>query len=252
MTNIQPAHPTLTAYVVSDTTDWVIEPASPKRTWMDEHSDRFPYRCLPLVIANQAGWIIRCPLTFDVTWDGTMHPTDCLSFNCDPGVQDPGRFVASHFGNGILTFRLPWLFRTSDDLATIVRGPTNEPKLHAIPLDGIVETNWAPYTFTMNWRVIEPHKTVRFEKGEPICMILPYPIALLNQISTSIRPIDDDPGTHDDYTRWRESREAMIHDENRTPADWQKHYFQGKRPDGQFAENHFSRLSLGEFATSQG
>ena len=34
---------------------------------MDATEGRFAYRCLPLVMANQFGWIVRCPLTFEVS-----------------------------------------------------------------------------------------------------------------------------------------------------------------------------------------
>lgn len=40
-----------------------LTPAPIDRDWMDATPDRFAYRCLPLVIANQAGWVIPSALT---------------------------------------------------------------------------------------------------------------------------------------------------------------------------------------------
>jgi hypothetical protein len=37
---------------------------------MERWHDRAPYRCLPMVIANQAGWWILNSHSFTVVWDG--------------------------------------------------------------------------------------------------------------------------------------------------------------------------------------
>src|ERR671914_419696 len=37
----------------------------------------------------------------------------------------------------------------------------------------IIETDWAPYSFTMNWQFTRPGAAVRFEKDEPYCHIFP-------------------------------------------------------------------------------
>ena len=34
----------------------------------------------------------------------------------------------------------------------MVTGPFNQPKDAIQPLTAIVETDWAPFTFTMNWK----------------------------------------------------------------------------------------------------
>ena len=35
-------------------------PGRPNRAWMDAFSDRHPYRCLPLTMANTSGWELLC------------------------------------------------------------------------------------------------------------------------------------------------------------------------------------------------
>ena len=51
----------LTAHVVRSTEGWTLEPAPLQRDWMDQTVSRAAYRCLPMAMANQAGWLIRCP-----------------------------------------------------------------------------------------------------------------------------------------------------------------------------------------------
>ena len=45
-----------------------------ERRWMEDADKKFPYRCLPLVIANQYGWEILCTHHVRATWDGTSTP----------------------------------------------------------------------------------------------------------------------------------------------------------------------------------
>ena len=61
-----------------------------------------------------------------------------------PDKRDAGQLLpASHFGDGILTWHLPILFRTPPGYNLLVRGPANYPKDAVSPLEGIVETDWA-------------------------------------------------------------------------------------------------------------
>ncbi len=43
------------AYELHPQPDYPLEAAPISRDWMDKAHQRFPYRCLPLAIANQAG-----------------------------------------------------------------------------------------------------------------------------------------------------------------------------------------------------
>ena len=43
-----------------------IRAALPSREWMDQTTERFAYRCLPLTIANTHGWEILCPSSIEV------------------------------------------------------------------------------------------------------------------------------------------------------------------------------------------
>ena len=49
----------LIAYEIHHDINTLLEPAPIARDWMDAAPQRHPYRCLPLVIANQAGWVLR-------------------------------------------------------------------------------------------------------------------------------------------------------------------------------------------------
>ena len=89
-----------------------ISPAPISRTWMSEMAEMrigWPDRCLPILIANQSGWELRNPCGFTATWIGQQGVDVMIA----PDKRDAGQLLpVSHFGNGILTWHLPMLFRT--------------------------------------------------------------------------------------------------------------------------------------------
>src|SRR5579871_2478076 len=75
-----------------------IEPGPLTRDWMDRTPQRYAYRCLPMVIANQAGWLILSGHAISVTWNGG-NGVDALKVECTKG---PAPCPAlSNFGCGI-------------------------------------------------------------------------------------------------------------------------------------------------------
>jgi Family of unknown function (DUF6065) len=133
---------------------WQLRPAPARRNWMDElpHS----YKCLPLVVANQWGWQLLCPTDVVATWDGRA---DLAGLRIEVPTQfEPA--IKSQFGAGIITFSPPWLFRTPQGWDLYLKGPTNRWKPNCVPLEGVIETWWLNYTFTLNWKIVEPGTVV--------------------------------------------------------------------------------------------
>jgi len=243
----------LTAWQLGGQSDMPLEPAPSDRDWMDQTHQRYAYRCLPLVIANQAGWMIRNPTEFTVRWNGGNQLGDLkLRF---PAESHENR-IRSHFGHGILTFSIPYLFRTPPGINLWVKGPANMFKDGIQPLEGVVETDWSDATFTMNWKVTRRNATIRFERGEPICMIVPLPRGLAESLDPVSEPLQADPDQLTRYEQWRESR--RIFNENLQQLDpatvergWQKDYMRGLDVGGQPVESHQTRLHLRPFRSSQ-
>ena len=139
------------------------------RAWMESSRYRFANRCLPLLIANQAGWSLVNDARFSVLWKGgDSHEDTVIRFEGEPS-EPP----SSHFGLGVITWNIPYLFRTPPGWNLLARGPANAPKDGIAPLEGLVETDWSAMPFTMNWKLTRPNHPVRFDEGEPICFIFP-------------------------------------------------------------------------------
>lgn len=255
----------LSAYEVHCLTDLFLLRAPGDRPWMDATDQQFAYRCLPLLIANQAGWMIQNPVAFTACWNGGPqradvhldfgHGTDAMlfqiGFGAAPAPQTDNR-ITSHFGSGIVTISLPYLFRTPPGVNLWVKGPSNYFKDGAHPLEGIVEADWSPATFTMNWKLTRPNLPVRFEKGEPICMIVPMTRGLAESLDPIQLPLSANPELEAAHKAWQASRSQFLTNlENRDPTAveqrWQKDYFQGRTPEGTRFEPHQTRVHLKEF-----
>ncbi|MCR9126872.1 MAG: DUF6065 family protein [Rhodobacteraceae bacterium] len=219
-----------------------IVPAPVGRGWMDRSRERAAYRCLPMNIANAHGWQILCRAGFSVRWNGTSG-TDALEFRYDtPGVQP----AISHFGAGIVTFDIPAVFRTPPGVAIFAMGPTNANRLGLAPLSGVVETDWLPFTFTMNWQVYARDHWISFRKGDPYCQFFPVRLDELEGYALELHDLADSPELHSQFSGFSESRRSFLaemkdRDSDAARAQWQRDYFRGHGID---AERIKHRTSL--------
>lgn len=231
----------------------LLRPASPRRAWMDGTPDKFAYRCLPLTIGNQFGWELLSPCTFDALWTGGRGVNAIEIVRRGGG----GRLPESHFGNGILTMHPCHLFRTESPYQLLVTGPLNAPKDGIQPLTGVVETDWLPFTFSMNWVFTRPGVVIRFEEGEPFCHFFPVVAEVLEAVEPEVRELSSDPELERQFVEWRSSRDAWNADLSVPGTEahsrgWQRFYHQGTTHDGQVvATRHQTRLRLCPFAGAQ-
>jgi hypothetical protein len=73
-----------------------------------------------------------------------------------------------------------------------------------------------------------PNYKVRFEKDEPICMLVPFPKGLLETFRPRVAPIDENPDLKERYDLWHLARDEFIARRDRNPQEWQKHYLKGE------------------------
>ncbi len=229
--------------------------APSKRDWMDATPESYAYRCLPLTIANSHGWEVINPVAFEAEWDGKVAK-EAITLTFDDNTPLPGASYVkgmSHFGSGVITFELPFMMKTAPGWSLMVMGPVNRPKDGIAALTGVIETDWSPYTFTMNWLFTRPNHKVRFEAGEPIAHFFPVRRGQLERIEPEVRDLHEDVDRKVQNDLWRESRSGFLKDLSAKEAEavaqkWQKAYYRGDRPDGKAgAKDHTIKLRLEEF-----
>jgi hypothetical protein len=242
----------LIAYQISQGDFAPIRPAPRERRWMEDAEEKAPYRCLPLIVANQYGWEILSTHHVRASWDGTSTYEGL----CVESLGGDGPLHCySHFGEGVLTFQIPFLFKTPRGWNLMVRGPTNSPKDGIVALDGIIETDWAHSTFTMNWRFTRAC-TVEFAVTEPICLFFPIRRGVLEMFRGEFRMLEADLEFESKFRKWSASRNQFLSGLEKGKPEvvaqgWQKDYMQAAKQRKPLAhpfanENAVDRARTGE------
>lgn len=199
------------------------------RPWMNKTTNAFANRCLPLRIACAHGWEVLNPFRFAAIWKGG-DSSDQVLIQSDHAIS---HWVASHFGYGTITFQMHFLVQTPHGVHLHVGGPANEPKDGIVPLAGVIETDWAHMTFTMNWKFTRPMEPVIFEKDEPICQFFPLLRAeAVDAMGLEIESLGDYPELDAKYREWSASREQLhrdIREGRKDSNEWQGDYLRGAR-----------------------
>lgn len=230
-----------------------IVPADRSRDWMVGMFGKAAKRCLPLTVANQAGWLLLNPRRFTAVWDGGLEKESLtFSFDAPEPIVKP---VDTTFGNGVISWRVPYLFRTDPGWNLLVRGPANYWKDGVSPLEGLVETDWAEATFTMNWKVTRADLPVTFEAGEPFAMIVPQRRHDLSGVMPRFGSKEEFRELAEAHREWAQiRREHQIRrflyqhgaaPESESPVSL--HYLRGVRMNGDKPAEHLTRLSLRPF-----
>ena len=136
-------------------------------------------------------------------WNGGIN-AESLKVKTDSGTS---QHIHSHFGHGIVTFSVHGIFRTEPGMNMWVTGPVNSFKDGIQPMSALLETDWMPYTFTMNWQVTRKRKWIRFEKGEPIAQVFPVPRGVVDDTEPELRKLKSDDALNETVLGWRKSRE---------------------------------------------
>lgn len=242
----------LTLYTIHNAPPPEVRPAALARDWMDASFYQFAYRCLPLNMANAHGWVILNPFAFSATWNGGLLVNDVT---IDLGNEWQGHQIpVALFGQGTITFHFNALFRTEPGWNLWVGQAPNFIKHGVQALTGVIETDQSPYSFTMNWRFTAPG-TVRFEKDEPVCFLMPVKRRSVADCNPVVRPLSDNPDLHEQYWMWSRKRDAF-HEKARSPGGlgpnqndhWQKDYFRGKDSHGCPFADHETKVKAKPFA----
>lgn len=231
-----------------------IRPAEMRRDWMDASPASFAYRCLPLGMANAHGWEVLCPVGFSAMWNGGSAPED-VSLRVD-GTVEPSGAPEALFGLGTFTLHVCGILRTEPGWNLWVSGPPNSFKDGVAPLSGLIETDWSPFTFTMNWRLTRPHHWVRFEANEPFAFFFPVERNRIEAVTPRCLPIEREPGLKNRFEDWSASRDAFQRQVTDNPPvrpseSWQKFYYRGIDASGcPGASDHRTKLRIAPFANA--
>ncbi len=199
----------------------IVEPLRGKahREELGKHS----FHCLPVVIGNQYGFVIKSMLSWRAKWNGGEERSDTKIIidgaHSDSDVQS----VSSHFGNGIVTVQNRFSFRTPPGVNLMVLDPPNYFRDNLSNLFAVVETDNLRRDFTFNLKIVKPNQTVRVNKGEIISAIIPIPRYFVDQFDLALGSQLFDP-----YTLEEEAEQSAKFAALRNEVDISKPHQVGK------------------------
>lgn len=139
-----------------------------KRDWWNPHF----YYCLPLLIGNQYGFIIKSLYDFSVTWNG-MDDLSAVTIQINQTEFENHQLINSHFGSGIVTVQNRFHFRTPPGVNLITIDPPNFLLPNMKNLTGVIETDNLRRDFTFNIKITQPNVEIKIKKGQPIAAVFP-------------------------------------------------------------------------------
>ena len=92
----------------------LLQNATARREWLNKEPEQtFAYSCIPMTHASESGIWIVSDAGFNVFWNGDKT-LESVVFNFDSEKEKNESLICatSHFPIGIVTFSLPFLFKT--------------------------------------------------------------------------------------------------------------------------------------------
>jgi len=138
-----------------------------RRDWFERQF----YYCLPLLVANQVGFLIRLLDDYVVRWDGSAHEAGMEVQRLTHRTE--AQALISHFGHGIVTLGIQAMFRTPAGVNLFITPPPNFPLAGATPMMAMVETDNLRNDFTLNLKIDRADTDVYLPAGTPLAALVP-------------------------------------------------------------------------------
>ena len=205
----------------------IIEKSPKKRDWFTPHF----YRCLPLTIGNQYGFVIKSEFDFSFIWNG-KNDFDAIKFSFTEEKETLDKKyprIESHFGSGIITINPPFTLRTPPGVNLMTINPPNYVIPNITVMNGIVETDNLRRNFTFNLKIQVPNVQVNIPAGFPLAAFIPIPRYYADSFELkhaedifSEQVVNEESQANKDSNAYRETIEPTL------PLGVGRHYFQGK------------------------
>jgi hypothetical protein len=144
-----------------------------KREWFEPNF----YRCLPLTVANQYGFVLKSQYDISVTWDGGADPS-AIGFSFTEPIEEINKKyprIDSHFGSGVFTVNPPFTLKTPPGINLMTINTPNSILPNITVMTGVIESDNLRRNFTFNFKVQVPNMTTFIPKGYPLATVIPVP-----------------------------------------------------------------------------
>ena len=216
----------------------MVKKPNKKRDWF---SAQF-YKCLPLTIGNQYGFIVSSEFDIGFEWNGGDKPEDTTIY-LDKEIDDLDDIkypnIKTHFGHGIVTMNTPYFFRTPPGVNLMTINPTNYVIPNVTVMTGVVETDNLRSNFTFNLKIQIPNIRINIPAGYPLAAFIPIPRYYCDKFNLDFAEnifskeiVDEEIKANKDSGEHREKVEPTL------KHGIGKHYMQGKDVYGNVFKDH--------------
>jgi hypothetical protein len=216
------------SYVVSpQVVNHILKKPERKREWFTPHM----YKCLPLSIGNQYGFVITALFDFSVEWNGgdSAHDTR-ISYNKPiEEINSLSPLILTHFGHGIVTINPPFSLRTPPGVNLMTINPPNVIIPNITVMTGVVESDNLRRNFTFNLKIQMPNIKVNFPAGVPLSGFIPIPRHYADEF-TIVDALDvfDKDLVDEENKSTRDATEKRSYTEPKLPGGVGRDYFIGQ------------------------
>lgn len=145
-----------------------------RRAWFSE----WAYNCLPLVMANRHGFVVKTLYGFRVYWNGGDGRRDVRVEMTDAKAAATHRRAqrtTAQFGMGTFTVQYLWALRTPRNV-NLFTGPVPNYMIDGIvPMTAMVEADNLRRDFGFTIRVTRKKRWIDIPEGSWLAWIMPYP-----------------------------------------------------------------------------
>jgi len=209
-----------------------------KRDWFSPHF----YRCLPLTIGNQYGFVVSSEFDIGLEWNGGDRPEDTKVY-IDKTIDGINNIkfpnVKTHFGYGTVTINPPYFFRTPPGVNLITINPPNYIIPNVTVMTGVIETDNLRRNFTFNLKIQMPNIRTNIPAGYPLAAFMPIPRYYCDGFNLDFAENLFDKEIIDEELK--AEKDAGYHRDNVEPTlkhGVGKHYMQGKDIYGNMFKDH--------------
>lgn len=215
----------MVAIVVHRTTlpdDLLPAPAAARPAWWsdDPRTVGHAEHCLPLVMANRLGYVVRSPGTFQVSWDGDWNEAASVTVLDGSGIT-----VDTHSAGASFTVQPGFLASTTEvDAFLHLRAVANQRGAPFTAMEALIEAWWQPGEFGIVCLLNRPGTFV-VHRGDPLAQICVFLAAGGSAV------LEDTTSLPEGTEAWRERRyrHGYVKDLD---------YFRGRHPDGTDEPTH--------------
>ncbi len=172
-----------------------ITPASIKRDWMDNTSEKHAYRCFPVTQSNLVGWNISCTTDIEFIWDGINDQTDKHVEIFSPESSYAGR------GQSSVSLNTGLVFRTDEDVSILTINPVNYFNEDFETMSNLISTSFFDNPLPLAIKAKKANERVVIKAGTPIATIIPISLSNLNNTTINIFDYKDENGSRQKSNR---------------------------------------------------